>query len=342
MDSEDGQTAASGATGGSVQQGTEIPTTTDKTALTALAGMFQTFLQYQKERDERQEKDLVRREQQFKVLTHQVTQMQMDLERNRYGGTSAEQSATQGPARVPQLPQLQEVDDIEQYFTIFERMAEVYLWKKEDWAVHLIPFLTGKARSAFVAMSPALSLDYDKVKEVILKKYEISPETYRLRFRSLDTPADESPMELYVRLRDLFSKWVRLETSSKMDLMQTLVLEQYMRVLYPEVRTWVKERNPLTAEEAASFVDAYITARKGSTGTFRYAGSLQANRGRSGGSGGSSYSQLQTQIVHSAHPKSIPTKVACQSSVKNEVVCYNCAEPGHTSPHCPLKKPKSA
>lgn len=64
--------------------------------------------------------------------------MQMDLERNRYGGTSAEQSATQGPARVPQLPQLQEVDDIEQYLTTFERMAEVYLWRKEDWAVHLI------------------------------------------------------------------------------------------------------------------------------------------------------------------------------------------------------------
>ncbi len=24
------------------------------------------------------------------------------------------------------------------------------------------------------------------------------------------------------------------------------------------------------------------------------------------------------------------------------MVCYNCAEPGHTSPHCPLRKPKSA
>lgn len=342
MDSEDGQSAAGGATGGSVQQSIEIPTTTDKAALAALAGMFQTFLQYQKERDERQERDLTRREQQFKVLTHQVTQMQMDLERTRYGATSAERSATRGPALVPRLPKLQEDDDIEQYLTTFERMAEVYLWPKEDWAVHLIPLLTGKARSAFVAMSPALSLDYDRVKEVILKKYEISPETYRLRFRSLDTPADESPMELYVRLKDLFSKWVRLETSSKMGLMETLVLEQYMRVLYPEVRTWVKERNPVTAEEAASLVEAYSTARKGSSGTFRYAGSLQSNRGKSVGSGGSSYSQLQTQILKPTHPKPIPPVVARQSSAKNDVVCYNCAEPGHTSPHCPLRKPKSA
>ncbi len=38
MDSEDGQSAA----GGSVQQSIEIPTTTDKATLAALAGMFQT------------------------------------------------------------------------------------------------------------------------------------------------------------------------------------------------------------------------------------------------------------------------------------------------------------
>ncbi|KAL0168518.1 hypothetical protein M9458_036740, partial [Cirrhinus mrigala] len=66
MDSEDGQSAASGATGGIVLQSTEIPTTTDKAALTALVGMFQTFLQYRNKRDERQERDLARREQQFK------------------------------------------------------------------------------------------------------------------------------------------------------------------------------------------------------------------------------------------------------------------------------------
>ncbi len=52
MDSEDGQSVASGATGGSVQQSTEIPTTTVKAVLAALTGMFQTILQYQRERDD--------------------------------------------------------------------------------------------------------------------------------------------------------------------------------------------------------------------------------------------------------------------------------------------------
>lgn len=90
-------------------------------------------------------------------------------------------------------------------------------------------------------------MDYDSLTQVILKKYEISTEN---RFRALDTPADETPVELFVRIKDLFSKWVRFDASTKMDIMETLVLEQYMRVLLPELRTWVKERNPATAAEA--------------------------------------------------------------------------------------------
>lgn len=42
--------------------------------------------------------------------------------------------------------------------------------------------LTGKARSAFVAMDPSHTQDYDFVKTAILKKYDVNAETYRLRF----------------------------------------------------------------------------------------------------------------------------------------------------------------
>lgn len=56
-----------------------------------------------------------------------------------------------------------------------------------------------------------------------------------------------------------------------------------MRVLFPEIRTWVKEINPATAEAAAGLVEAYIAARKGSSGTLRYDGNLQSYGGKSGG-----------------------------------------------------------
>ncbi len=191
----------------------------------------------------------------------------MDFEYTRHGSSATHRLAASVSALGAQLPKLQEDDDIENYLTTFERLAQVYRWPREEWAVHLILLLTGKAITLFVAMSPASMMDYVSLKQVVLKKYEISTETYRLRFRALDTSADETPVELFFRIKDLFSKWVRFDASTKMDIMETLVLEQYMRVLLPELRTWVKERNPATAAEAASLMEAYIAARKVSAGT---------------------------------------------------------------------------
>ncbi|XP_056116336.1 uncharacterized protein LOC130092496 [Rhinichthys klamathensis goyatoka] len=333
-----------GAVGGIPEEGVqtvEFPTTAGDVAVTALAGMFQAFLQYQRERDERQEKELVRREQQYKVLNHQVTQMQMDVEHARHKVTCSDQAGLRVLNHVSPLPKLQDSDDVEHFLTTFERLAEVYRWPREDWAIHLIPLLTGKARSAFVAMAPAFTSDYDRVKEAILKKYEINPETYRLRFRSLNTAAEESPTELYIRLKDLFSKWVQLDVSSKTKMMETLVLEQYMRVLYPEVRIWVKERNPSTAGEAADLVESYIAARKGSSGTFRFSGVFPEARGKSVGSGGSSFSQSQAQSFKVTDPKPSLPVVTRQILPRGDIVCYNCGGSGHTSPHCPVRKPKA-
>ena len=50
------------------------------------------------------------------------------------------------------VPKLAEGDDVEQYLTTFERLATAYRWPPADWAVFLVPYLTGRARSAYVAM----------------------------------------------------------------------------------------------------------------------------------------------------------------------------------------------
>lgn len=196
--------------------------------------MFENFMRYQRERDERQERETGYREQQYKVLQHQVNQIQLDFEHTRAGVTT-----TGKPARVMDrelhMARLEDNDDTEHYLTTFERLAEVYKWPKEDWAICLILLLTGKARSAFVSMELIMTQDYKAVKQAILAKYEINSETYRLRFRARETLVEETPRELYVRLKDLFCKWVKIGSCNKEGIMETLVLEQYLRVLYPEV-----------------------------------------------------------------------------------------------------------
>jgi len=110
-----------GAVGGVPEEGVqavEVPTTAGDRAVTALAGMFQAFLEYQKDRDERQEKESVRREQQYKVLNHQVTQMQMDKEHAKHKVAHLDQAGLRVLNHVPPLPKLQNSDDVEHFLTI--------------------------------------------------------------------------------------------------------------------------------------------------------------------------------------------------------------------------------
>lgn len=64
--------------------------------------------------------------------------------------------------------------------------------------------------------------------------------------------------------------------------MEKMVLEQYLKVLYPEVKAWVKERDPTTAAMAAKLVDAHVSAHKG-PGSYRYAGQRRLQGGKSEG-----------------------------------------------------------
>lgn len=164
--------------------------------------------------------------------------------------------------REPKLLPLSPEDDIEQFLTTFERIAYVCHWPRDGWAVRLVPLLTGKARSAYVMMDMKDSDNYGKVKAAILSKFEITPDTYRRRFRSLKIESGETPQELYVRLKDLFVKWVKPGTSTVEEITETIILEQFLRMLQPELEIWIREHDPKTAAEAARLAEVFTSARK--------------------------------------------------------------------------------
>ncbi|KAI4883507.1 hypothetical protein NFI96_029468 [Prochilodus magdalenae] len=106
------------------------------------------------------------------------------------------------------------------------------------------------------------SLDYAKVKAAILSKYNINPESYRLQFRATEVGEEETPKELYVRLKELFQKWVQPQNRTKEEIAEVIILEQYLRMLAPELQIWIKEHNPCSASEAAMLADIFVAARR--------------------------------------------------------------------------------
>ena len=113
------------------------------------------------------------------------------------------------------LSKLAECDDIEAYLTTFERMMAAYEIPEGRWSFKLAPMLTGKAQQAYAAMEPARTAEYAQIKTAILRRYDISEETYRQRFRVAAKKDGETYRELATRVVDLLEKWTKTCTTVK-------------------------------------------------------------------------------------------------------------------------------
>ena len=69
-------------------------------------------------------------------------------------------------------------DDIEAYLATFERMMTAYEVNSQRWVYKLVPQLSRKAQQAYAALPADEAKDYDQVKSAILRRYDISEETY--------------------------------------------------------------------------------------------------------------------------------------------------------------------
>ncbi|KAK7880059.1 hypothetical protein WMY93_033267 [Mugilogobius chulae] len=272
------------------QQGAKASAPKDR--MEELAGMMKYLNDSQNTRDKKAETERTQQEQRWKSVQDQVNQLQQQLsrvqaERSAHpervsqpvqvtleGPTEDDDYEDYGPRypyrphREPKLLPLAPDDDIEHFLTTFERMAQVCRWPDEEWAVRLVPLLTGKARSAYVVMDMKDAEDYDKVKDAILAKYEITSETYRRRFRSLHIEPNETPRELYVRLKELFTRWIQPEKTTIKKMSEKLILEQFLRMVTPELEVWIKEHDPDTAEEAARLAEVFMSARRGTRSSY--------------------------------------------------------------------------
>ncbi|KAL3967106.1 alpha-2-macroglobulin-like protein [Sarotherodon galilaeus] len=263
--------------------------TSPEDKLEELTGLVKSLMRSQAARDQKWEKDLSRQEQRWKGMQHQFQQIQLQVnavidkpdppeapappttsEEQEHGFNVEDIPVASGSRSLiePKLFPLSPEDNIEHFLTTFERMANVCRWPRDEWAIRLVPLLMGKARTAYILMDVTDSEIYDKVKEAILAKYEITADTYRRRFRSMKVEPGETPRELYVRLKDLFSRWIKPEKSTVEEISEQIILEQFLRMVNPELEIWIREHDPKTAKEAASLAEVFTSARKGSKSTY--------------------------------------------------------------------------
>ncbi|KAF5921731.1 hypothetical protein HPG69_012902 [Diceros bicornis minor] len=80
-------------------------------------------------------------------------------------------------------------------------------------------------------------------------------ELFRQLFRQLRYHESSGPLETLSRLRELCRWWLRPDVLSKAQILELLVLEQFLSILPGELRTWVQLHHPESGREAVALLE---------------------------------------------------------------------------------------
>ncbi|XP_073071158.1 zinc finger protein 394 isoform X4 [Manis javanica] len=96
-------------------------------------------------------------------------------------------------------------------------------------------------------------------------RHSQDPEISRQHFRRFRYQEVAGPEEALSRLRELCRRWLRPEVRSKEQILDLLVLEQFLTILPQELQAWVRKHCPGSGEEAAAAVSALQRALGGTS-----------------------------------------------------------------------------
>ena len=230
-------------------------------------------------REERKEKESVEREARkakFEIVRQETEAKEIELklaelkkEVLEYESETQPQSkakVTNAKSVTPKLPAFDdEKDDIDAYLHRFERYATAQSWNPNNWAINLSALLKGKALEVYSRLAVSDASSYDKLKSALLKRYNLTEEGFRNKFRTSRPDKFENPNQFVVRLDNYFCRWLDLAKINKdfEGVKDLLLREQFINACNVDLSLFLKERNPKDIKAMAELADKYVEARGG-------------------------------------------------------------------------------
>ncbi|XP_008103978.2 zinc finger protein with KRAB and SCAN domains 8 isoform X1 [Anolis carolinensis] len=149
-------------------------------------------------------------------------------------------------------------DDAKTFLASFEQVASACHWPRDKWVAFLQPALSGEAEQAFSTLSSQDRGDYGKVKTVILEGEAMARERQRRHFRQLRYREAEGPRAVYGQLRELCRQWLKVERHTKDEILELLILEQFLSILPTAMQNWVRDRKPESCTQAVALAEDFL------------------------------------------------------------------------------------
>ncbi|KAM5290980.1 zinc finger protein 449-like [Glossophaga mutica] len=89
----------------------------------------------------------------------------------------------------------------------------------------------------------------------LFEEYDNNSEVFRQRFRQFQYKEAAGPREVFNKLRELCHEWLKPKMRSKEQMVELLVLEQFLTILPRDLETWVTEQCPETTESVVSLLE---------------------------------------------------------------------------------------
>ncbi|XP_077186215.1 uncharacterized protein LOC143833875 [Paroedura picta] len=124
--------------------------------------------------------------------------------------------------------------------------------EKERWLLMSIGQETHVAASSLQVKE---QVDCRDVKEEALAA---SWNSERLCFRQFCYEEAEGPRELCEMLRELCRRWLQPERKTKGQMLEMVILEQFLNILPPEMQSWVQDGRPETCFQAVTLAEDFL------------------------------------------------------------------------------------
>ncbi|XP_026577169.1 zinc finger and SCAN domain-containing protein 9-like isoform X3 [Pseudonaja textilis] len=153
-------------------------------------------------------------------------------------------------------------EDTKEFLASFEQVAKACRWPRDQWAAHLLPALSGEAEEAFRGLEAREQESYEKVKAAILRAEALRTERQRQHFRQFCCQVVEDPRRIHSQLRELCRQWLKPERRTKEQILELLILEQFLASLPPELRSWIQARRPESCSQAVALVEDFLMSQQ--------------------------------------------------------------------------------
>ena len=260
--------------------------------------------------------------------------------------TAATKSSISAIRVGPELPDFHKFssdDDITCYLSTFERMATAANKTKDQWPRLLEPYLTGKAQKAFHALSEEDKKQYDKIVQIILRHFQLTPEAYRIKFRTASKGPEETFEEFSTRLELYFRRWLepKEDMSGSSDfkrMMHLIVIDQFLSsITNDNFRTKLREKKATSVQAVARIADEHVLNRKAETSGKPFPTARNYSTQSS-----STEKRQETKSEDSNQSRSTGANTTAKRMGRFEAVCFRCHQLGHKVADCPFPAPNRA